>query len=334
MNNINKILVTGGLGYIGSHTAIELLQQGCDVLLLDNLCNSQAGVVDRIRHLGGPAEWIDADLRDTEQVQEVLIRHRVDCVLHFAALKSVPESLSEALRYYDNNVGGLISLLQAMRRAQVERLVLSSSAAVYGQARTMPETEAAPLQPQTPYVHTKAMAEQIIMDHAQTEPGFRYALLRYFNPAGAHPSGELGDTSKGLACNLMTVLTQVAAGQREALTVFGRNHPTPDGTCVRDYLHVLDLAQAHVLAMRHLDRASPGGVTLNLGRGVGVSVKTMIDTFQRVNGVSLKVINGPARANEASESWADPALAHAVLGWKATRSLAQMCQDAWRWQCR
>ncbi len=150
MNNINKILVTGGLGYIGSHTAIELLQQGCDVLLLDNLCNSQAGVVDRIRHLGGPAEWIDADLRDTEQVQEVLIRHRVDCVLHFAALKSVPESLSEALRYYDNNVGGLISLLQAMRRAQARRLVLSSSAAVYGQARTMPVTEAAPLQPQTP----------------------------------------------------------------------------------------------------------------------------------------------------------------------------------------
>jgi UDP-glucose 4-epimerase len=326
------ILVTGGTGFIGSHTCVALAQAGHDFLILDNLSNSRADVLDRLAPLCGRRPvFVHGDVRDAVLLERVFAEHSISAVIHFAALKAVGESVAMPLAYYDNNVGGTLKLLDAMRHAGVRTMVFSSSATVYGDPATVPIREDFPLTATNPYGWTKLMMERMLADLASAEPDWRIARLRYFNPVGAHESGRIGEDPSGMPNNLMPYVAQVATGQRAELQVFGGDWPTPDGTGVRDYIHVMDLAEGHVAALDHLAR-QPGLLTVNLGTGCGVSVLDLVRAFEQASGRAVPYRIVGRRAGDVAACWADPALAERSLGWRTKRDLAQMCADAWRWQ--
>ena len=327
------ILVTGGAGFIGSHTCVALAQAGIPFMVLDNLCNSRRSVLERVERItGAPVSFIEGDIRDTALLQRVFAEHPVEGVIHFAALKSVGESVREPLRYYDNNVAGTVALLGAMRAANVRTLVFSSSATVYGDPASVPIREDFPLSATNAYGWSKLMMEQVLADVDASEPGqWRIARLRYFNPVGAHASGLIGEDPQDIPNNLLPYVAQVAVGLREQLSVYGNDYPTPDGTGVRDYIHVCDLAEGHVAALRYL-RSHPGLLTVNLGTGRPVSVLEMVRAFERASGRAVPYRIVARRPGDVAQCWADPALAQRLLGWTAKLGLDQMCEDAWRWQ--
>jgi UDP-glucose 4-epimerase len=329
---MSSILVTGGAGYIGSHTVVELLNAGHQVVIVDNLCNSSAKVLDRIEALAGKNfSFVQADVRDGAALDRIFAEHRIDGVIHFAGLKAVGESVAQPLRYFDNNVGSTLALLHAMDRANVRRIVFSSSATVYGDPEQVPITEGSRLQVTNPYGRTKLICEDILRDLQQADPRWHVAILRYFNPVGAHLSGTIGEHPHGIPNNLMPFITQVAVGQREFLSIFGQDYPTPDGTGVRDYIHVVDLAQGHLAALKYLhDRQA--SITVNLGTGRGVSVKELADTFARVTDVPVPYRFVERRPGDVAACYADTRLAQEALGWQAQLGVERMCQDAWRWQ--
>jgi len=328
-----KVLVTGGAGYIGSHTCVELMGAGHEVVVLDSLRNSHAAVLERIARIAGRDPGFErVDVRDAGALREVFSRYRFDAVIHFAGLKAVGESVAKPLEYYDNNVQGALSLCQAMADAEVGMLVFSSSATVYGNAASMPLRENAPLAPTNPYGHSKLMVEQILSDLGASDPNtWRIALLRYFNPAGAHPSGLIGEDPQGIPNNLMPNVAQVAGGVRNKLRVFGSDYPTRDGTGVRDYIHVVDLARGHLAALDTL-RRERRGFTVNLGTGRGISVLEAVHAFERASGRRIPIEQVARRPGDVAESYADPSLAASLLGWKAQYGLDDMCRDTWRWQ--
>jgi len=328
-----KVLVTGGTGYIGSHTCVELMKVGHEVVIFDNLCNSHVAVIERIaRIVGKTPEFAQSDVRDTGALRDVLARHRFDAVIHFAGLKAVGESVEKPIEYYDNNVLGALSLCRAMAEAGIGMLVFSSSATVYGNAASVPIREDAPLGPTNPYGQSKWMVERILGDVAASGPArWRIALLRYFNPAGAHPSGLIGEDPQGIPNNLMPNIAQVAVGVRDRLRVFGSDYPTRDGTGIRDFIHVVDLARGHIAALETLQRERQG-ITVNLGTGRGISVLEAVRAFERASGRTIPIERVARRAGDVAESYADPSLAARTLGWKAVYELDDMCRDAWRWQ--
>jgi UDP-glucose 4-epimerase len=329
---MSTILVTGGAGYIGSHTAVELLNAGHQVVIVDNLCNSSAKVLDRIEALAGKHfSFIQADVRDSAALDRIFAEHRIDGVIHFAGLKAVGESVAQPLRYFDNNVGSTLALLQAMDRANVRRIVFSSSATVYGDPDQVPITESSRLQVTNPYGRTKLICEDILRDLQVSDPRWQVAILRYFNPVGAHISGTIGENPSGTPNNLMPFITQVAVGQREFLSIFGKDYPTFDGTGVRDYIHVVDLAQGHLAALNYLQEQQTS-ITVNLGTGRGVSVQELADTFARVTGVPLPYRFVDRRPGDVAACYADTRLAQKALGWQAQLGVERMCLDAWRWQ--
>lgn len=326
-----RILVTGGAGYIGSHACVLLLQAGHDVVAIDNLRNSSAEALRRVQDLAGRSlRFVRGDIRDRDRLADAFA-DGIDAVVHFAALKAVGESCRDPLEYFDNNIGGTVALMQGMARAGVKRLVFSSSATVYGQPDSVPVREDAPLRVTNPYGRTKLVMEQLISDWCDADPGAGAVLLRYFNPVGAHPSGLIGEDPRGEPNNLMPYVAQVAVGKREALRVFGDDYPTADGTGVRDYIHVMDLAEAHVRAV-DLALARPGCEALNLGTGQGYSVLEMVHAFEHACGRPIPFRMHPRREGDVAAIWADPAHAQALLGWQAERGLDAMCADAWRWQ--
>lgn len=326
------ILVTGGTGFIGSHTCAALAQAGHELLIVDNLCNSRGDVVDRLESICGRRPvFVEGDIRDAASLDAVFAQHPITAVMHFAGLKAVGESVAKPLEYYDNNVDGTLQLLAAMRRADVKTLVFSSSATVYGDPASVPIRENFPRSATNPYGRCKLMIEDILADLHCAEPDWRIARLRYFNPVGAHASGLIGEDPQGLPNNLMPFVAQVAAGRREFLNVWGNDYSTPDGTGVRDYIHVVDLAEGHVAALDYLNRLG-GLLTVNLGTGQGYSVLDMVKAFEQASGRAIPYRIGARRAGDIAQCWADPSLAHELLGWKAGRGLEQMCADAWRWQ--
>lgn len=327
------ILVTGGAGYIGSHTLIELSAAGAELVVLDNLCNSSPIALQRVEAITGkPIAFIQGDLRDAARLQQVFAAHPITAVVHFAGLKAVGESVAQPLRYYDNNVHGSQVLLAAMAEADVFNIVFSSSATVYGEPAKMPITEETPVgRPTNPYGRSKLMVEEMLRDLAASDPRWRVAILRYFNPVGAHPSGTLGEDPHGIPNNLLPFITQVAVGKRPRLSVFGDDYPTHDGTGVRDYIHVVDLAEGHVAALRYLQDHA-GVHTWNLGTGQGYSVLDMIKAFEAASGVSVPYSVAGRRAGDIAVCYSDPSKALAELGWRAKRGLDQMMADAWRWQ--
>ncbi len=327
----HPILITGGTGFIGSHTVAALAQAGQPVVILDNLCNSSPKVLDRLAMLGArPIEFVQADIRDTAALDALFARHSFAGVIHFAGLKAVGESVAQPLRYLENNVSGTINLLQAMDRANVRRIVFSSSATVYGDPVSVPIPETAALTATNPYGRTKLMCEDALRELHAADSRWSIAILRYFNPVGAHESGLLGESPNGIPNNLMPYITQVALGQRPHLQIFGNDYDTPDGTGVRDYLHVCDLADGHLAALRALD--APQLLTVNLGTGQGVSVQAMVDTFARVNGVPIPHQVVARRPGDVAQCLADPRQAQALLKWQTKLDLDRMCIDAWRWQ--
>jgi UDP-glucose 4-epimerase len=331
---MNKsILVTGGTGFIGSHACVALLEAGYEVIVLDNLCNSEASVVGRIGQIcGKEPTFIEGDIRDARLLDELFANHRISAVLHFAGLKAVGESVREPDRYFDNNVTGTSVLLTAMQNAGVKMIVFSSSATVYGDPASVPITEDFPRSSTNPYGETKLQIENMLADVRQADSAWCIARLRYFNPVGAHPSALIGEKPSGVPENLMPFITQAAAGLRGELSVFGDDYDTPDGTGVRDYIHVVDLAQGHVAALDYLYREG-GMLTVNLGTGRGISVLEMINAFEAVNGCKVPHQIAPRRAGDIARCWADTGLAERLLGWKAALTLEDMCRDAWRWQC-
>lgn len=330
-----KVLVTGGAGYIGSHTVVELLERGHDVHVVDSFRNSDRSVIDRIARLvGRPVPFSELDILDSSRLVRCLMETRPDAVIHFAALKSVGESISVPLDYYRVNVEGTISLLSAMGEAGCNRLVFSSSATIYGEPEKCPVPETASLRPPTPYGRTKVASEWVIRDCVEAPNSKLSAvLLRYFNPVGAHPSGMIGELPRGLPNNLAPFIAQTAAGLRSHVRVFGADYPTPDGTGVRDFIHVVDLAAAHVAALHVLDGPDGRALALNLGTGRPYSVLEMIQAFSDVVGSAVPYEIVERRAGDIVESWADPSVAERILDWRATRSLKEICEDAWRWQC-
>lgn len=324
-----KILVTGGAGYIGSHTCVALLEAGHDVVVLDNLCNAAIESLRRVQDITARRlRFVEGDVRRRDDLARAFA-DGIDAVVHFAALKAVGESCADPLRYFDNNIGGTIALLQAMREHAVRRLVFSSSATVYGSAERMPVDEDAPLGVTNPYGRSKLVMEDLIRDLCIADPGFRAVLLRYFNPVGAHPSGRIGEDPIGVPNNLMPCIAQVAGGHREHLNVFGNDYATVDGTGVRDYLHVMDLADAHLRALGH-DR--PGISIYNLGTGRGHSVLELVRAFETASGQAVPLRFAARRPGDVATLYADPRRAERDLGWKATRTLSDMCVDTWRWQ--
>mgnify|MGYP002813294039 CR=1 FL=1 len=328
-----KVLVTGGAGYIGTHTCVELMQAGHDVLIFDNLSNSHSAVTDRISRIAGRApEFIRGDVRDPNSLRDAFAHRRFDAVIHFAGLKTVGESVEKPIDYYDNNVQGALVLCRAMAQAGVGMLVFSSSAAVYGNASSVPIHEDEPLEPTNPYGHSKLMVEQILRDLQASDPGaWRIAVLRCFNPVGAHPSGLIGEDPPGIPNNLMPNIAQVAVRAREKIRVFGNNYPTRDGTGVRDYIHVVDLARGHLAALETLQRERRG-MTVNLGTGQGVSVLEAVHAFERASGRAVPLEHVERRTGDVAESYSDPSLAEKTLGWKAELTLEDMCRDTWRWR--
>lgn len=328
----NTILITGGAGYIGSHTAVELLNAGHHVVIMDNLVNSSIEVLARIQALAsGHVSFVQADVRDGAALDQIFKDHPIEGVIHFAGLKAVGESVAHPLRYFDNNIGSTLALLQAMDRADVRRIVFSSSATVYGDPEQVPITETSPLRVTNPYGRTKLMCEDILRDLQVSDPRWHVAILRYFNPVGAHISGSIGEHPNGIPNNLMPFITQVAVGQREFLSIFGQDYPTPDGTGVRDYIHVVDLALGHLAALNYLHNQQ-ASITVNLGTGRGVSVKELAETFARVTGVPVPYRFAPRRPGDVAACYADTRLAQQALGWQAQLGVERMCQDAWRWQ--
>jgi UDP-glucose 4-epimerase len=328
----NRILVTGGAGYIGSHTVLALLEAGHEVLIVDNLSNSSAKVLPRLEQLSGQViPFVQADVRDGAALDRIFAEHRIDGVIHFAGLKAVGESVAQPLRYFDNNIGSTLALLQAMDRAGVRRIVFSSSATVYGDPEQVPITESSRLQVTNPYGRTKLICEDILRDLQVSDPRWQVAILRYFNPVGAHISGTIGENPSGTPNNLMPFITQVAVGQREFLSIFGKDYPTFDGTGVRDYIHVVDLAQGHLAALNYLQEQQTS-ITVNLGTGRGVSVQELADTFARVTGVPLPYRFVDRRPGDVAACYADTRLAQKALGWQAQLGVERMCLDAWRWQ--
>ncbi len=326
------ILVTGGTGFIGSHTCVALANAGHDFLILDNLGNSRPDVLERLTPLcGRPPRFVQGDVRDAARLERVFAEHSIHAVIHFAALKAVGESVAKPLAYYGNNIAGTLCLLQAMQRAQVHTLVFSSSATVYGDPASVPIREDFPLAATNPYGWTKLMIEQMLADLGRAEPQWRIARLRYFNPVGAHESGLIGEDPSGIPNNLMPYVAQVATGLRPELQVFGNDYPTVDGTGVRDYIHVMDLAEGHVAALDYLERHR-GVLTVNLGTGQGVSVLQLVAAFEAASGRAVAHRFAPRRVGDVAACWADPSLAQALLGWRTRRDLAAMCGDAWRWQ--
>ena len=327
-----SILVTGGAGFIGSHTCVALLEAGHDVIVLDNLSNSEATVMQRVGQIcGREPVFIEGDIRDGALLEKLFNEHPVTAVMHFAGLKAVGESTQSPLTYYENNVSGTLTLLAAMRDAGVATMVFSSSATVYGSPASVPITEDFPRSTTNPYGTTKLMIEDILADLYEAEPGWCIARLRYFNPVGAHESGLIGENPRGVPNNLMPFIAQTAAGLREELSVFGDDYDTPDGTGVRDYIHVVDLANGHVAALDYLQRER-GLLTVNLGTGQGVSVLEMIQAFEKTNHCKVPYRISDRRPGDISKCWADTSLANRLLGWKATRTLELMCSDSWRWQ--
>ena len=332
MNTKSSILVTGGTGYIGSHTVVELIAQGHEVVIIDNLCNSKRSVIDTIAKISGrKPQFINLDLRDKPGLKELFAAHSFDAVLHFAGLKSVGESVAKPLLYYDNNIVGTIHLLETMEAAGVKTMVFSSSATVYGDPASVPITEDFPLSVTNPYGRSKLIIEDILRDTVRADPQWKVALLRYFNPVGAHESGLIGEDPRGTPNNLMPYVAQVAAGILPQLSVYGADYPTSDGTGVRDYIHVVDLAQGHLAALKALE-GQPDLLTMNLGTGRGYSVLEMIKAFADVTGRKINYRIVARRPGDVAECYADPSLAFRLMGWRAQRGVEAMCADAWRWQ--
>ncbi len=328
------LLVTGGLGYIGSHACVALAAAGRrHLVVIDNLSNAKATVLERIRELspGATIGFVQADIRDRDALDETLRAHRIEAVLHFAGLKAVGESVKRPDEYRDNNVGGTRSLLDAMARAGAARLVFSSSATVYGKPEKLPYPEDHPLRPENPYGENKLEIERLLAEKGQADASFCFAALRYFNPIGAHPSGRIGEDPQGIPDNLFPYITQVAIGKLPKLRVFGNDYPTPDGTGVRDYIHVMDLVAGHVSALRHLEEKNRS-ITLNLGTGRGHSVLEVIRAFERATARPVPYQIMPRRPGDIAAYWADPSRAARELNWRAERTLEDMCRDAWRWQ--
>jgi UDP-glucose 4-epimerase len=327
-----KILVTGGMGYIGSHTVVELQNAGHDVVVVDNLSNASATVQQRVERITGKKfDFIEADIRDRAAMERAFGAHKVDAVIHFAGLKAVGESVAQPLRYYDNNVSGSVVLFETMAKFGCKTLVFSSSATVYGDPASVPILEDFPLSATNPYGRSKLMIEDILRDLIKAEPDWRIALLRYFNPVGAHESGLIGEEPNGIPNNLVPYIAQVASGQRDKLSVFGGDYPTPDGTGMRDYIHVVDLAIGHVKTLDKL-ATGPGVVTYNLGTGHGNSVLEMVRAFEQACGKPIPYQIVARRPGDIAKCYADPTRARDELGWTAQRDIAQMCADSWRYQ--
>ncbi len=328
-----KILLTGGAGYIGSHTAVEYLNADHDITVVDNLSNSSVKAIDRVERLTNKSiEFHQIDLLDAAALNNVFADNTFDAVVHFAGLKAVGESVSKPLDYYRNNIAGTINLCEAMLSHGVKKLVFSSSATVYGEPERIPiDEDCRVVDAANPYGRTKLMIEKMLGDLCAAEPEFNAALLRYFNPAGAHGSGEIGEDPADIPNNLLPFVTQVAVGKREELVVFGDDYPTPDGTCVRDYIHVVDLARGHLAALDKL-LETPGLVTYNLGTGTGYSVLDIIKAFEKANDMTLPWRVGPRRPGDIPVSYTDPTRAESELGWRATLGIEHICRDAWRWQ--
>ena len=338
----NKILVTGGAGYIGSHTCIALHQAGYDIVVYDNLSNSSREAINRVSTLiGQPIEFIEGDIRDTELLRQVFTEHQFFGVIHFAGLKAVGESVAKPLLYYNNNVSGTITLLEAMAEANVKNLVFSSSATVYGDPEVLPIDETSPRSCTNPYGQSKLAVEHILEDLAATNDGWNLIPLRYFNPVGAHPSGQIGEDPNDIPNNLMPYISQVAVGKLEKLSVFGNDYPTVDGTGVRDFIHVTDLAQGHVAALNYLQKrvgqdkySSIGFLPINLGTGKGTSVLELVTAFSEVSGQNIPYQFSARRAGDIASCYASADKAKNLLGWEATLSITEMCQDTWRWQSK
>ena len=329
------VLVTGGAGYIGSHTCVELLNAGFTPIIVDNLCNSSVESLQRVATITGKAvpTFYEGDIRNAELLDNIFQTHSIDSVIHFAGLKAVGESVEKPLAYYDNNVAGTIQLLQAMQRHQVKCIVFSSSATVYGDPHTTPIQEHFPLSATNAYGRSKLMIEEMLGDLYRADPAWKIALLRYFNPVGAHSSGLIGEDPQGIPNNLMPYIARVAVGTYEYLSVFGGDYPTPDGTGVRDYIHVVDLAKGHVKALEAFQRpTTPDLLTVNLGTGQGYSVLDMVNAFAQASGCEIPYRIVARRAGDIACCYADPAKAQELLQWTAEKDLAAMCNDAWNWQ--
>ncbi|MEU0027145.1 UDP-glucose 4-epimerase GalE [Streptomyces sp. NPDC006335] len=327
------VLVTGGAGFIGSHTCVELLTHGYEVVVVDNHVNSSPHALDRIAKTAGRTltAAYQVDVRDRQALTEVFAAHQVDAVIHFAAHKAVGESVARPVEYYDTNVGGTCALLSVMREHGVHRLVFSSSCSVYGDARTVPLTELSPVAPTNPYAHTKLMCERILADVCAHLTDMKVLALRYFNPVGAHPDGLLGEDPRGVPNNVMPYVAQVAVGRRERLSVFGDDYPTPDGTGIRDYIHVMDVAEGHRVAVEHLDDEA-GMRVFNLGTGIGTSVLALVAAFAEASGRDIPYQVVDRRPGDVAELVADASAVAAAWNWTTTRDLTAMCRDAWRFQ--
>ena len=328
-----NILVTGGAGYIGTHACVELLNAGYGVVIYDNFCNSQREAPRRIEKITSKrTKIIEGDVRDEEKLFTILIEHNCQAVIHFAGLKAVGASVYQPLDYYDNNVAGTFCLLRAMQRARVKSIVFSSSATVYGEPNFLPLAEEHPLRPTNPYGRTKLFIEEILRDLFNAQPDWRIFILRYFNPVGAHGSGLIGEDPQGGPNNLMPYVTQVAAGRRDKLSIWGSDYDTIDGTGVRDYIHVVDLAQGHVSALENL--TAPQCEAVNLGTGKGHSVLEVVSAFELASKIKINYDFAPRRAGDVPSCYADVNFAQKRLGWRATKTLSEMCADAWRWQSK
>ncbi|MBI1285120.1 MAG: UDP-glucose 4-epimerase GalE [Thiobacillus sp.] len=327
-----KVLLTGGAGYIGSHAAVECLAVGHEVVVIDNLSNSSSKSLERVTRIAGkPVIFVKGDIRDRVVLHKLFVEHRIDAVVHFAGLKAVGESVQKPLQYYDNNIAGSLVLFEEMATAGVKRVVFSSSATVYGDPATVPITEDFPLSATNPYGRSKLFIEDMLRDVAHADADWNVALLRYFNPVGAHESGLIGEDPRGIPNNLMPYVAQVAVGRQPQLSVFGGDYPTPDGTGVRDYIHVVDLARGHVAALNKLMQTS-GVQTWNLGTGRGVSVLDMVRAFEAASGKTIPYRIVARRPGDVAQCWADPTRAARELGWRAEYDLTRMCADSWRWQ--
>lgn len=327
-----KILVTGGTGYIGSHTCVELLVAGHEVVIADNLSNSSIRVLERIEEITGKQPvFCKLDMRNMDALQALLAQQPVEAVIHFAGVKAVAESVADPLKYYDNNVSGSLKLLMAVREHGVKAFIFSSSATVYGEATVSPIREEAPTAPANPYGRTKLVIEEMLQDQCRADPEFRAVALRYFNPVGAHPSGLIGEAPKGIPNNLMPYICQVAGQFKKELAIFGNDYSTPDGTAIRDYIHIVDLAQGHLRALNFMN-GQPGFTTINLGTGHGTSVLELVHAFERVNRLKIAYRFTSRRPGDSAVSYADPAHAARLMNWQTRLGLDDMCRDAWNWQ--
>jgi UDP-glucose 4-epimerase len=336
LNLQSSILVTGGIGYIGSHTVVAIIAAGYNPIIVDNLSNSKASVMERIVEITGKRpSFYKIDLQDRAALDAIFQKHPIASVIHFAGLKAVGESIAEPLRYYGNNIESTISLCFVMAKHGVKNIIFSSSACVYGDPSTVPIREDCPTAPTNPYGHTKLMIEQILRDIHVADPDWRIALLRYFNPIGAHESGLIGEDPQGIPNNLMPCISQVAVGRRELINIFGNDYPTSDGTGVRDYIHVMDLAEGHLAALKNIETDTfRTPQIINLGTGQGCSVLEMLRALEKASGKTIPYRITNRRPGDIAVCYADTSLAQKLLGWRARRTLADMCTDAWRWQSR